>query len=309
MITYHYRSLQDEKVAKLDDFKSGSLVVAESPNGDELKLLASRFKLDPDLLADALDPDEIPRIDVDEGILYVYMRYSYRKGEVVETDPILLAVGPTFVAAVSRRQLTGLDRVLSSSALYTTQPAKLLLLLLRHLVQSYESNVNYLDRQIRGVRARLNVATINNRDFVQFVVIEDALNSFLAELVPANLLLTGLMSGRHNTLSFHEEDRDLIEDLVQATRQLGETSQSSLRTVVNIREAYSNIMTNNLNRRVELLTSLTVVLTIPTIIFSLYGTNVPIPSQRDPHAFWFLTIGTLVAMAVSMYWLYKRRWL
>ena len=309
MITYYYRSLHDEKILKPEIFKVGSLVVAETPDQAELKLLESRFNLDPDLLADALDPDEIPRIDSDQGILYVYMRYAYRKGDIVETDPILVSVGPTFVAVVSRRQLTGLDRLLSVPSTHTTQHAKLLLILLRHLVQSYESNVNYLDRQIRGVRARLNVATINNRDFVQFVVIEDALNSFLAELIPANLLLTGLMSNRQTTLIFDEEDRDLIEDLVQATRQLGETSQSSLRTVINIREAYSNIMTNNLNRRVELLTSLTVVLTIPTIIFSLYGTNVPIPYQQDPRAFGVLTITTLIIMVGSLYWLYKRRWL
>lgn len=308
MITYHYRSLRDDKLAKITSFRTGSLVVVEAPLPDELKLLEDKFQLDPDLLADALDPDEIPRIDYDDDILYIYMRYSYRRGDVVETDPALLVVGPAFVAVVSRRQLTGLDRLLNSPQLFTTQRAKLLLQLLRHLVVSYETNVNYLDRQIRGVRARLNVATINNRDFVQFVVFEDALNSFLAELVPANLLLSSLLSGKYG-LSFHEDDRDLIEDLMQATRQLSETSQSSLRTVVNIREAYSNIMTNNLNRRVELLTSLTVVLTIPTIVFSLFGVNLEIPGEHGHYSFVILTVVTLVVMVGAIYVLYKRRWL
>lgn len=308
MISYYYRSVREEQLAKIDVFRTGSFILVEAPTQDELKALESKFKLDPDLLTDALDPDEIPRIDVDDDILYIYMRYAYRRGDVVDTDPVLLIVGPTFVAAVSRRALPGVDRLMNAATMFTTQRAKLLLLLLRHLVLSYETNVNSLDRQIRGVRARLNVATINNRDFVQFVVIEDALNSFLAELVPANLLLSSLMAGRYN-LNFHEEDRDLIEDLVQATRQLRETSQSSLRTVVNIREAYSNIMTNNLNRRVELLTSLTVVLTIPTIVFSLFGINVPVPGSHNPHAFALLTIGTLVLMIAALYWLYRRRWL
>jgi magnesium transporter len=308
MITYQYRSLRDAKPDKLDAFRTGSLIVVEAPSPDELKLLESKFKLDPDLLSDALDPDEIPRIDYDDDVLYLYMRYSYRRGDVVETDPVLLVVAPTFVAVVARRALTGLERLLNAPQLFTTQRAKVLLLLLRHFVVSYEANVNYLDRQIRGVRARLNVATINNRDFVQFVVIEDALNSFLAELVPANLLLSSILSGKYG-LSFHEDDRDLIEDLVQATRQLGETSQSSLRTVVNIREAYSNIMTNNLNRRVELLTSLTVVLTIPTIIFSLFGVNVPVPGAHDPHAFVILSVATLAILAAVFYLLYRRRWL
>jgi magnesium transporter len=308
MISYFYRSVRDQKVSQPDKFRAGAWLHVEDPTKDELKLLEEKFKLDPDLLGDALDPDEIPRIEIEEDIVYVYMRYAYRHGDTVETDPVLLAIAPAFVASVSRHKLLDLHRVIESTELYTTQRAKLLLQLLRHLVLTYENNLKYLDRQIRGVRARLSVATVNNRDFVQFVVIEDALNSFQSELAPANLLLQTLLSGRYS-LKFYEDDEDLIEDLVQATRQLAESSRSSLRTVVNIREAYSNIMTNNLNRRVELLTSLTVILTIPTIVFSLYGTNVPLPGQHDPHAFFWLTAGTMIIMAAILYFLYKKRWL
>jgi magnesium transporter len=308
MINYYYRSLQDEKLVKLDKFRTGSWVYAEAPTEDELQMLTGTFKLDMDLLRDALDPDEIPRIELEDGIVYVYMRYAYRRGDAVETDPVLLAVGPNFVATVSRHALPGLDRFMATTALFTTQRVKLLLLVLRYLVQTYESNLNYLNRQIRGVRARLNVMTVSNRDFISFVVIEDALNSVLAELVPENLLLQGLLSGRYN-LSFHEDDRDLIEDLVQSTRQLNETSRSSLRTIVNIREAYSNIMSNNLNRRVGVLTSLTVVLTIPTIVFSLFGINVPVPGADNPYAFAFIAGITVLAVAGLFYWLYRRRWL
>jgi magnesium transporter len=126
--------------------------------------------------------------------------------------------------------------------------------------------------------------------------------------VPANLLLSSLLSGRHG-LTFFEDDRDLIEDLIQATRQLTETSSGALKTIVNIREAYSNIMTNNLNRQVQLLTSLTVVLTIPTIVFSLYGMNVPIPGQGSRGAFGLILLGTFAACGLILYVLYRRRWL
>ncbi len=308
MITFYYRSMREDKLVKLPAFKAGAWVHVEAPSRAELQGLTEKFGLDPDLLGDALDPDEIPRAEVEGEVVYLYMRYAYRQGDIVETDPVLLAVGANFVVTVARNPLPGLERFLASAVLFTTQRAKLLLLLMRYLVLSYESNVKYLDRQIRGVRAKMNVATVNNRDFVQFVVIEDALNSFLAELVPETLLLQSLLSGRQK-LTFHEDDKDLIEDLVQATRQLDESSRSSLRTIVNIREAYSNIMTNNLNRRVELLTSLTVVLTIPTIVFSLWGVNVPVPGAGNPHAFAFLGMGTLAMIIAVLYWLYRRRWL
>ena len=82
-----------------------------------------------------------------------------------------------------------------------------------------------------------------------------------------------------------------------------------MRTIVNIREAYSNIMTNNLNRRVELLTSITVVLTIPTIVFSLWGINVPVPGADNQYSFAILSFSMIAAMVAILYWLYKKRWL
>jgi len=306
MISYFYRSVREDKLSKLENFRTGSWIYAEAPTREERELLTEKFGLDADLVGDALDPDEIPRSESEGDVVYVYMRYSYRRGDIIETDPVLVAVGPNFVVTVSRHALPNLQRLVAG--VVTTQRAKLMLVILRHLVQGYEDHGKLLDRQIRAVRAKLNVATVNNRDFVQFVVIEDALNSFLAELVPANLMLQTLLSGRYN-LHFYEDDTDLIEDLVQTTRQLIESSRSSLRTIVNIREAYSNIMTNNLNRRVGLLTSLTVVLTIPTIVFSLFGMNVPLPYQRSPWTtVWVLGL-TFGLMGGVLYYLVKKRWL
>ncbi|HEY2004186.1 MAG TPA: magnesium transporter CorA family protein [Candidatus Saccharimonadia bacterium] len=308
MISYYYRSVREEMLNKLDKFRTGTWINVEAPTREELEYLQDKFGLDAALLTDALDPDEIPRSEVEGEVVYVYMRYAYRRNEMVETDPVLLAIGPKYVVTISRHELPNLDRLKGSKDVVTTQRAKLLLVLLRHMLQSFETNGKLLDRQIRAVRARLNVANVSNRDFVQFVVIEDALNSFLAELVPAHLVLQALLSGRYN-LTFYEEDRDLIEDLVQDTRQLIESSRSSLLTVVNIREAYSNIMTNNLNRRVELLTSLTVVLTVPTIVFSLWGVNVPVPGEHARFAFVALSLSTLAIMGLILYLLYRKRWL
>ncbi|HUC20835.1 MAG TPA: CorA family divalent cation transporter, partial [Candidatus Polarisedimenticolaceae bacterium] len=145
-------------------------------------------------------------------------------------------------------------------------------------------------------------------NFVQFVVIEDVLNDYLSELLPTNTMLTNLLAGKHN-LSFYEEDRDLIEDLVLGTRQSIEASKSNLRTIVNIREAYSNIMTNNLNRQIKLLTSLTIILMIPNVIVGFFGMNVPIPLSAFPWAFPLILLTTL-GLCSYLVWLFNRRgWL
>lgn len=103
MISFYYRSVREEQLKKLDKFRVGSWIVAEAPSREELEQLTEKFGLDTDLLMDALDPDEIPRSEVEGEVVYVYMRYSYRRDDTVETDPVLVAIGPKFVVTVSRR--------------------------------------------------------------------------------------------------------------------------------------------------------------------------------------------------------------
>jgi len=307
MISYYFRGTGDDKPVKLDRFRAGAWVHVEAPNRAELEELSEKFDLDVDMLGDALDPDEIPRLEVEDNLLYIYMRYAYRRADTVDTDPVLLVVGSNFVVTVSRLPLPSFERLLSTTVLYTTQRPKLLLILLRYLVLSYESNLKLLDRTIRGVRAKLNVENINNRDFIAFVVIEDALSSFQAELVPESLLLQGLLAGRYK-LKFHEDDEDLIEDLVQATQQLIEASRSSLQTIVHIREAYGTIMANNLNKIFKMLTSITILMTIPTIVTSIYSMNIALPLMHNPMVFYVISLIILAAMGIVGWWFKRNKW-
>jgi len=308
MITFFYRNVREAALTTAEQFRPGTWIHAEVPTEDELARLSSEFGLDADLLNDALDPEEIPRVELDGDNVYVYTRFATRNGAQVATNSLLLVVTPKFVASITRVPLPDLARLTATADLYTTQRPKLLLQLMRYAVASYDRNVTFLTRQIRGVRAKLNVTNVNNRVFIQFVGLEDALNDFLSELGPTNSLLTALLTGRYN-LSFFEEDKDLIEDLIQMIRQLTDTCRGSLRTIVNIREAYSNIMSNNLNRQVQLLTTLTIVLTIPTVVFSYFGMNVPLPGQHSMGATALITSGTVAVCALILWMFHKRGWL
>jgi magnesium transporter len=86
-------------------------------------------------------------------------------------------------------------------------------------------------------------------------------------------------------MRLYEDDSELIEDVYLSNGQLGESCRSKLKSIMHVRNAYSTIMTNNLNQTMRFLTIVTVVLTIPTIVASLFGMNVPIPLGTNPYAF------------------------
>src|SRR5690606_10195407 len=110
----------------------------------------------------------------------------------------------------------------------------------------------------------LRVERIKNRDVMRFFEYESVLYDFNNSLVRASTIYNSLITGK--IIRFNEEEQDLLEDLSLESVQLVQITKESLRSIVNIREAYTAIMTNNLNRIIKLFTALTVVLTIPTII-------------------------------------------
>jgi magnesium transporter len=309
MISYYFRSPNESASRTLTEFKTGSWVFADDPNADEITQLLT-LGLDEGLIEDALDADEVPRFEVEDGITYLFTRFAYKNGSnKVVTAPIMIAVSPKFILTLTTVNSIKLKQFAEKGDdNITTRRSELLLEILELLLETYATQLNSINKQIRAARNSLNVRRVSNKDFVQFVEIEDVLNEFLGDLVPANNVLQNL-TGRRKNLSFDEEDRDLIEDLQLSATQLIDTIRGSLKTAVNIREAYTNIATNNLNRQVKILTTLTVVLTIPTIIGSYWGMNVNVPLHNNAHAFIFILLGSAGVAGIILAVFRKNGWL
>ena len=309
MISYYFRSPNESTSRTLTEFKTGSWVFADDPNADEITQLLT-LGLDEGLIEDALDADEVPRFEVEDGITYLFTRFAYKNGSnKVVTAPIMIAVSPKFILTLTTVNSIKLKQFAEKGDdNITTRRSELLLEILELLLETYATQLNSINKQIRAARNSLNVRRVSNKDFVQFVEIEDVLNEFLGDLVPANNVLQNL-TGRRKNLSFDEEDRDLIEDLQLSATQLIDTIRGSLKTAVNIREAYTNIATNNLNRQVKILTTLTVVLTIPTIIGSYWGMNVNVPLHNNAHAFIFILLGSAGVAGIILAVFRKNGWL
>jgi magnesium transporter len=285
MIKYYYKSLRSQQVQELKEYKRGCWVYAEAPSPDEVHQLVARFKLDPGHIQDALDEDEMPRLEKEGEQSYIFVRYAYKNAEAeLVTVPLLFVFGEDILMTISLAHLPCLDSFLKGKIDFaTTQRAKLVLQILHQVVEQYDTYINSTSKQIKLIRSRLRGHEISNQDFIDFVVIEDELNEFLAALMPTNATLGRLMRGRY--IPLFAEDQDIIEDLLLNNEQSIEACNSNIKSIVNIREAYSSISSNNLNRTMKRLTVVTVMIVLPSMFFGLYGMNVDLPFQHEPWAF------------------------
>lgn len=287
MIKYLYKSLRTETVSELDDYKRGAWVYVEAPERSEIEFLVQKFKLDEGILEDALDENEMPRLEKEGEISYIFVRFAMTDsdGDLV-TMPLLFVFGQELLMTVSLVRLPPLPMFMQGKVEFaTTQRAKLVLQILNLISDHYDTYISATSKQIKRIRAHLRQHEIGNQDFIEFVGIEDELNEFLSALIPTNATLRRLLLGRYMPL--FEEDQDIVEDLLLNNEQSIEACNSNLKSVANIRDAYSSISANNLNRTIKVLTIATVMIAIPNLFFSMYGMNIDLPFQHHP---WFFPV-------------------
>jgi len=307
MIKYYYKSLRSQELKEFDASKRGAWVYVENPTHKEVAHLVKQFNLNEGHLADALDEDEMPRLERDNDQIYIYVRVAYTaaNGEV-DTVPLLFIFASDVIITISLKKLGCLDMFLNNRIEFaTTQRTKLVLQIMHQIVEQYDSYITLASKQIKAIRARLRGHEISNQDFIDFVTIEDELNEFLSALQPTNATLRRLSLGRH--LPLFEEDQDIVEDLLLNNEQSIEACRSNIKSIINIRQAYSSISSNNLNRTMKLLTLVTVVITLPNAIFGMYGMNINLPFQQSEHAYKLLIALTILLIVGVFAFLRKKR--
>lgn len=305
MIRYIYKTTKSNTLKELDEYKPGVWINVEDPSHEELDELATKHELDLGVLRDVLDEDEMPRLERDGDTNYLFTRFVFEEeGISASTEVALFVISEDLLITISVKPMPSVAKILEKEdRVVTTQRTKLFLQLLNLEIDGYETQLNKISKQIKAIRQRLKVQEVKNQDFINFVTIEDELNEFLTVLMPTSSILRRLLIGKHVVL--FDEDEDIVEDLMLNSEQSIAESKAILRTIVNIREAYSTITTNNLNRVIRVLTVITTVLAIPTLIASLYGMNVNLPGSGDSEAF---TIIVLTSVLISLCTLLFFRW-
>lgn len=307
MQTVYFRNIRSQILEKIDAPKRGAWLSVVDPSAEELKKLEKQYTLDADLLDDGIDLYEAPRIEQDEGNLYLYVRYCRPAGEYTSTHPLLIVVMPDMLMTVSRIESEPLNNLINSGKIVTTQKLKTVLQILEELNKGYRKHLNSVTKKILSTRNRLQRTIVSNNDILNFIDVEEDLNEFLAALQPYGIVLHALLNGKY--MKLHEEDEDLIEDLQLSASELVELTKSRLKTIQNIREAYNTIATNNLNKVFKRLTSIAIFMSIPTIIGGFYGMNVVLPLEGNPNAFWIVCSITLGVLLLFVVFFKRKRWL
>jgi magnesium transporter len=307
MITRYFRTLKDSELKEVPETRSGVWIHAVAPTEAELLDLFAELTLDEALVEDALDFYEVPRFERSSGATFFFTRYPFaEKEEDTDTAPLLVVLGESFVLTIVQRDILQFKPLLDGTKIvHTTQKTKLFIQMMHEIVDSFERELVRLRRSVHKDRAKLR--KIGNKEIERFVTVEHKLNDMIAAVLPTNTALQQITKAQ--VIQLYRDDVDMMEDLMIDNTQLVDSARSVLNTIQNVRSAAEAILTNTLNNRIKTLTVLTILLTIPTIVSSLYGMNVPLPGMDEPWAFGAVLGAIVVLVGLALAIFKRNQWL
>ena len=306
MVTYYFRTIKDETFKEVESVRTGIWVHAVAPTNDEIAKLIKDFLLDEDIIEDAQDFFEVPRLERSEGAAYFFTRYPFTdQKEGTDTAPLLIVMGESFVLTLALREVPPFKRLLDGSeTVVTTQKAKLFIKIMDAITHAYDTESMRLRKAVQKDRVRIR--KIGPREIERLVGHETKLNTMVDALTPTNAWLQQVPKG--NYMQLFSEDIEMMEDLVIANNQVVDSARSILKTIQNIRSSIEAIMTSRLNNSLRILTIVTILLTVPMVIASLFGMNVSLPFQHNPYAFLGILGGSMVIVGLAFAVFKKNDW-
>jgi magnesium transporter len=284
---------------RLEEFEPGSWIDLVSPTVEELERVSRELVIPLDLLKGPLDEEEKSRIDLEDGLTHVIVDIPVvvREGDQLgyETIPLgMLLHHDYFITTCLRANpILGEFERGTVRGFATFWKTRFLLQILQRIAAFYLRYLGRIDRETDKVERELR-ASMKNAEIFDLLSLQKSLVYFTTSLRSNDGVLQKLP--RTKTIKMYEEDEDLLEDVVVENKQASEMAKIYTDILTGMMGAFTSVISNNLNRVMKLLTAITIVLSIPTIVGSLWGMNVRVPFGDYAHGF---PITLAIAFAIS----------
>jgi len=297
-------------LTRLEEFEPGSWIDLVSPSEEELERVSRELQIPLDLLVGPLDEEEKSRIDVEDGLTHVIVdipilvREEEQRG--YETIPLGMLIHPDYFITTCLRPnpILGEFERGTAKGFATFWKTRFLLQVLQRVSAFYLRYLGRIDRETDKVERELR-ASMKNAEIFDLLSLQKSLVYFTTSLRSNEAVLQKLP--RTKTIKMYEEDQDLLEDVIIENKQASEMAKIYTDILTGMMDAFTSVISNNLNRVMKLLTSLTIILAIPTIVASLFGMNVNLPFQNYSHAFALTIVIAVVISAVFALVFWRKR--
>lgn len=314
MLKIFKTSTIEKKIKKVKRITVDTWLELTSPTNDEIDKVVEKTLVDKDLILKMLDDEERPRVEQSGNATLIVIDTPYlekdEKGSNYKTYPLgIIITDNNYVITVSSKRIELLNDFKKNKVkdFRTAKKTRFLIQILLRTSKYYLKALKQVYNDMEEAEQVLKKST-ENKDLINLLEVEKTLVYFITSLKANDLVLEKLSKG--TILPLYEGDLDLLEDAIIENKQAIEMSTIYRDILSSITDTYATIVSNNLNYIMKFLAGATIVLSIPTMISSFLGMNVPLGSiMTYNQAFILITVLSVVLSIVVAIILKKKNML
>lgn len=291
-------------VQRIEKTQPGCWIALVNPNEEETSAIAEEFNIDADSIKAALDEEERSRIEVGDNYTMVLVNIptikNHDKEQWYTTIPLSVIIANDAVITVCLEDTPILDAFVHDRIrnFYTHMKTRFIYQLLYRNSSLYLQYLRNIDRQSEIVENKLQSST-KNRELIELLKLEKSLVFFTTALRSNEVVLEKLL--KNESIQKFPEDTDLLEDVIVENKQAIEMTNIYSGILSGMMDAFASVISNNLNIVMKFLAIMTIVMSIPTMIFSAYGMNIAtgsMPFANSPYGFIIIITLSLVISSI-----------
>ena len=312
MFKMYNTNIETNITEETKEFMRGNWINMVSPSEEEIKLVCENINIQEDFIRYALDPEEKARIDIEEDdntILFIIdtpIMEIESGAKVYSTMPIgVIFVRDDYIITVSLHKNPIMEDLEKKKArnIITYKKSRMLL-------QIFYSNAEMFLALLKKLNKETEIAenvlknSMKNKELLKLLSLEKGLVYFTTSLKSNEVVMERTMRG--NLIKLYDEDEDILEDAIIENKQAIEMAKIYRDILTGTMDASASIISNNLNGVMKYLTSITIILAIPTMIASYWGMNVAVPMQHNPFGFIIIVVVSLLIGIIATLWLKRK---
>ena len=297
----------DGVIHQVNEVQEGCWVALINPTATEILDIAKEYRIEQDDLRAPLDEEERSRIEVGEDYTMVLVDIPVieerNEKDWYVTIPMSIIITDKVIFTVCLEDTPVLSTFMDGRVrnFFTYKKTRFILQILYKNATMYLHYLRIIDKKSEVVEKKLHVST-KNQELIELLELEKSLVYFTTSLRSNEVVLEKLL--KTDAIKQYPEDTELLEDVIIENKQAIEMANIYTGILSGTMDAFASVISNNLNIVMKFLATVTIVMSIPTMIFSAYGMNVNskgMPFANHPAGFFIVILCSLVlSLAVTL---------
>ena len=305
-----FKTSNDGTLERLKKVEPNTWIDLVEPSELEIKDIVEQTGIPANLIIKLLDTDETARIEKEDDATLIVIDVPYIEDKKTKnkytTIPLGIITYKQYIVTISVKETEVINDIMDNRVKYvvTGKKSRFIIQILHRVASLYIKYLKIINEEIEK-KEKIIMKSTSNKELVQLMNIQKSLVFFVTSLKSNDIILDKLEKG--SLVEFFEEDLDILEDAIIENKQGIETAIIYRDIVASMSETFTGIISNNLNEIMKFLAGITIVFSVPTMISSFMGMNVPLGElQTNENAFMFILSISFILSILIAYALKKK---